>query len=275
MRFGFLLPNLLSPIAGAEALTTTARLAEFVGFDSIWTTDHILMPVEHPQYGHGTEAITTLAYLAGITQRITLGISVLVLPMRNPVILAKELATLAHLSGRELIVGVGVGWNEQEYGFLNANFHQRGKLADEYISILRTLWTQEHPVYDGTYKFSDTTFSPRPERVPLIWIGGESSAAIRRAALLGDGYHPNWRKAVDYGAVVREIRATSGGRKIMMSLRATFDLREGAGEMIEQLSRMREQGLEYPVVGFKHETLADLVGAMELFGREVMPELRN
>ena len=271
MRFGFILPNLISPIANAHTLVTTARLAELVGFDSIWATDHILMPNEFPQYGQGTEALATLAYLAGITQRVTLGLSVLVLPMRNPIVVAKELASLAHLSGRELIVGVGVGWNETEYNFLNANFHQRGKLLDESISILRTLWTQDNPTHDGTYKFSGASFSPRLNPPPQIWIGGESDAAIQRAAKLGDGYHPNWRKTGDYGAVVREIRAKCGERKITMSLRATFDMREGAKRVIEQLDALRAQGLEYPAVGFKHETLADLVSAIELFGREVIP----
>jgi len=275
MRFGYILPNLISPIANVTTLITTARLAELVGFDSIWATDHILMPVEHPQYGEGTEAITTLAYLAGITQRISLGLSVLVLPMRNPIVVAKELASLAHLSGRELIVGVGVGWNEQEYGYLNADFKRRGKLLDEYITILRKLWTEDHSAHDGTYKFSGATFSPRLNPPPAIWVGGESAAAIHRAAQVGDGYHPNDREHVNYGAVVREIREMSGGRQITMSLRTTFDFRNGnTAGVIEKLTRMREQGLEYPVVGFKHETLADLVSAIELFGREVIPALR-
>lgn len=274
MRFGLILPNLLSPVANAQTLITTARLAEQVGFDSIWATDHILMPVEHPQYGEGTEAITTLAYLAGITQKVTLGLSVLVLPMRNPIIAAKQLASLAHLAGRELIVGVGVGWNEREYGYLNANFKQRGKLVDEYISILRTLWTQEHPVHKGTYTFAGATFSPRLNPPPAIWIGGESAAALKRAATLGDGYQPNDRAHVDYGASVRQIRALSGDRKITMSVRVTLDLRLGTAGAIEKLKRLEMQGLEYPAVGFKHETLGELVSAMELFGREAMPALR-
>ena len=193
MRFGFLLPNLLSPIPYAAAITTTARLAEMVGFDSIWSTDHILMPDEFPQYGSGTELITTLTYVSAITHTVALGISVLVLPLRNPVIAAKELATLAHLAGRDLIVGIGVGWNATEYGYLNADFKHRGRLADEYIDIMQTLWTTDQPTYDGTYQFSGATFSPRLDPPPQIWIGGESDAALRRAARVGAGFHPNWR----------------------------------------------------------------------------------
>lgn len=100
MRFGFLLPNLLSPISQAHAIRTSARLAEAVGFDSIWATDHILMPQQYPQYGDGTESLVTLAYLAAATQRVSLGLSVLVLPLRNPLTVAKQIASIMHLSGR-------------------------------------------------------------------------------------------------------------------------------------------------------------------------------
>src|SRR6185369_5294299 len=109
-------------------------------------------------------------------------------------------------AGRQIILGVGVGWNETEYGYLNADFHKRGKLLDEYISILRTLWTQEHPAHDGTYHFSGVTFSPRPQPLPPIWIGGETDAAIERAIAVGDGYHPNHRANVNYGDIVKRIR---------------------------------------------------------------------
>ncbi len=271
MQFGFILPNLISPIANANALITTARLAELVGFDSIWTTDHILVPTEQPRYANGTEAITTLAYLAGITQRVTLGVSVLVLPMRNPILVAKQVASLAHLSGRAVILGVGVGWIQDEFEFLNANFQQRGKLLDEYISILRTLWTQENPAHDGTYKFSNALFSPRVIPPPQIWIGGESEAAIQRAAKLGDGYHPNLRDEMDYRAITQQIRAASSDRHVTMSLRTTLNMHDGATSIIEKFETLRAQGLEYPVVGFKHETLADLVNAIEVFGRDVIP----
>jgi probable F420-dependent oxidoreductase len=275
LRFGFVLPNLISPVANATALVTSAQRAEAAGFDSIWATDHILTPVEDTRYGEGTEAITTLAYLAGKTQRIGLGLSVLVLPMRNPVIVAKELASLAHLSRRELIVGVGVGWNEQEYGYLSADFSKRGKLLDEHITILRKLWTEDNPEHAGTFKFSGAKFSPRPVPTPPIWIGGESPSAISRAVRLGDGYHPNLRAIPDYGAVVREIRERSGDRHVTMSLRTTFDLRAGAEPALDTLRRLREIGLDYPVVGFKHETLAELVDAIEMFGRDVIPALRE
>lgn len=275
MKFGFILPNLLSPVANRNALVVAAQLADAVGFDSIWATDHILMPVEHPQYGEGTEAITTLAYLAPFAPHVTLGLSVLVLPMRNPIVAAKQIASLAHLANRAVIVGVGVGWNEQEYGYLNADFHKRGKLLDEYVTIMQTLWTQDHPTHDGIYKFSGATFSPRPAKPIQIWVGGETEAAIARAARIGDAYHPNWRAHTDFREVYGRVDVLSGGRKVTKSMRITFDLRKGVGKTLDELAELRAQGLEYPVVGFKHETLGDLVSAIELFGKEVMPKLRE
>lgn len=262
-------------MSDAEGIKTSAQLAEDVGLDSMWTTDHILMPFAYPQYGLGTEALSTLAYLAGMTRRIELGVSVLVLPMRNPLIVAKEIASIAHLAGRTLTVGVGVGWSRQEYGFLNADFHHRGKLLDEYITILRALWTQEKPEHHGTYNFSGVTFSPRLEKPPDIWVGGESDAAIQRAATIGDGYHPNWREHTDYGTTIKRLRAASHGRKVTASLRRTFDLGTlSATQVADELAALQAVGLEYPVVAFKHDTLAALTRSIEIFGRDVMPQLR-
>ncbi len=276
MRFGFTLPNILSPISHATAIKTSAQVAEAVGFDSIWASDHILMPDEFPQYGRGTESITTLAYLSGLTQSVVLGISVLVLPLRNPLIAAKELASLAHLSGRELIVGVGVGWNKDEYGYLNADFKRRGKLTDEYIRIMQHLWTQPHAPYDGTFRFSGATFSPHLDHPPRIWVGGESEAALKRTATYGEGFHPNWRlDDLSYGDKVRRIRELAPEKSITMSLRANVDMGDGAAKIIDQISQLRELGLDYPVVGIKHETLGDLVDGIEKFGQAVIPALRG
>ena len=276
MKFGFTLPNILSPISHATAIKISAELAEAVGFDSIWSSDHILMPDEFPQYGKGTESITTLAYLSGLTQKVTLGISVLVLPLRNPLIAAKELASLAHLSGRELIVGVGVGWNKDEYGYLNADFRHRGKLTDEYIRIMQHLWTQPRAPYDGTYRFSGATFSPQLDNPPRIWVGGESEAALKRTATFGEGFHPNWKLGdLSYGEKVRRIRELAPGKPVTMSLRANVDMSDGAAKIIDQISQLREVGLDYPVVGFKHETLGDLVDGIEQFGQDVIPALRD
>lgn len=275
MRFGFILPNILSPVSHAQAIRTTAQLAESVGFDSLWVSDHILMPAEHARYGSGSEALMTLAYVAGITQRVALGISVLILPMRNPLIAAKQIASLRELAGREVIAGLGVGWCKEEYDYLNADFHRRGALLDEYISILQTLWYDDTPAHSGTYRFDNALFAPRPPAPIPIWIGGTSDAAIQRAARSGAGYQPTGSldKPEVFAAQIKRLRELSDGRAITASLSARVDMNDGAQAVIDQFAPFREAGLEYPALRFQHETLDDLTRQIEAFGRDVLPVL--
>ncbi len=276
MRFGFILPNILSPVSHAQAVRTTARLAEDVGFDSLWVSDHILVPQEHARYGQGTEALMTLAYAAGITERVTFGLSVLILPMRDPILAAKQIASLQHLSGRTVIAGLGVGWCQEEYEFLNADFHQRGKVMDEYIEIMRKLWTEDQPEHSGSYTFANALFAPHPQPIPPVWIGGASEAALQRAAAVGDGYHPTaaFGKPEDFKRLVTRLRELSD-RPITISLSMRLDMNEGAAKVIDHLSELREIGLEYPALRLQHETLDDLTWQLEAFGREVIPTLQG
>ncbi len=128
----------------------------------------------------------------------------------------------------------------------------------------------------GTYRFSGATFSPHLDNPPRIWVGGESDAALKRVAAFGEGFHPNWKLGdLSYGEKVRRIRELAPDKPISMSLRANVDMSDGAAKIIDQISQLREVGLDYPVVGFKHETLGDLVDAIEQFGQEVIPALRD
>ena len=173
--------------------------------------DHVLQPnkvnspypysvtgdiLEAGQSGDGEwpEQITTLAFLAGVTERIRLVTSVMIIPYRNPILTAKMLSTLDMLSKGRLILGAGVGWMEEEFELLNANpFAERGAVTNEYLQAFIELWTQDDPKFDGEYvNFTDITFLPKPVQKPHppIWIGGQSKPAIRRAARLGNGWHP-------------------------------------------------------------------------------------
>ena len=136
--------------------------------------------------------MAVLAYLAGITSRVRLGTTVLVLPYRHPVVLAKELASIDQLSEGRLILGVGVGWAEAEFHILGAPFADRGRCTDEALRVMQTLWTQDAPEYSGPYcTFSDIIFQPKPVQQPVpIWVGGQSRAALRRTAQFASGWHP-------------------------------------------------------------------------------------
>jgi len=210
MEYGFYLPN---SGAGAEpdALADIAKLGDRLGFFCMVMPDHILQPnrinstypysltgdiLAAGQSGDGEwpEQITTLAYLAGVTERIRLVTSVMIIPYRNPILTAKMLSTLDMLSKGRLILGAGVGWMEEEFELLDAPpFAERGAVTNEYLQAFIELWTKDDPKFEGKYvNFSDITFLPKPVQKPYppIWIGGQSKPAIRRAAQIGDCWHP-------------------------------------------------------------------------------------
>ena len=210
MEYGFYLPN---SGAGVEpnALSDIAKLGDRLGFFCMVMPDHVLQPnqvrstypysltgdiLEAGQSGDGEwpEQITTLAYLAGITDRIKLVTSVMIIPYRNPILTAKMLSTLDMLSKGRLILGAGVGWMKEEFELLNTEpFAERGAVTNEYLRAFIELWTSDNPTFEGEYvNFSDITFLPKPVQKPHppIWIGGQSKPAIRRAAQIGNAWHP-------------------------------------------------------------------------------------
>jgi probable F420-dependent oxidoreductase len=184
-----------------------ARRAEALGYDSVWTADRIVIPWEiktpYP-YSEGAsfigppdrpflEPLTCLAFLAGGTEKILLGMSVLVMPYRHPLYWAKVATTIDHLSKGRLILGVGVGWMVEEFDALNAEFKDRGALSDEQLQIVKKLWEEEKPRFEGRYyRFDNIAFYPKPLQKPRIplWVGGEGNRAQRRAGQHGDAWFP-------------------------------------------------------------------------------------
>ena len=205
MEFGLHLAA-SGPGAEPENLIEFTQRAEALGFYCVTVADHIVIPrnISSPypytldgQYrgaGHHLEQMTVMSFLAGATRRIRLVASVMIAPYRHPVVAAKALATLDFLSQGRVILGLGVGWMKEEFELLGApRFEARGRVTDEYIKAFKELWTKENPAFRGDYcNFSSLTFLPKPVQKPHIpiWIGGHSKHAIRRAAELGDGWHP-------------------------------------------------------------------------------------
>ena len=221
MKIGFSLLNNWG-IDDAHALVGLAVRAEELGLDSVWVHDHVFN-VGHvfdriggrPYY----EPLTLLSFVAARTTRIRLGTSVLVLPYHNPIRLAKTAATLDVLSGGRLILGVGVGAIEQEMQAMGNAFTERGAFSDEAIAVMRKLWTQEDPSFDGKYsRFAGMKFSPKPLQKPSIpvVIGGVSPAAIRRAARVGDGWQPIGLSPEALGEAMAALReqAQAHGRDV-------------------------------------------------------------
>jgi probable F420-dependent oxidoreductase len=191
VHFGVILPNygLGSSVEGIRRVT---EAAEELGFDSVWTTEHIIVGAEAVDpYGRVYDPLVTLAWIAGWTERIGLGTSIILVPLHHPIHLAKEVATLQELSGGRVTLGVGMGWHKDEYDFMGIDFAGRGRRADEEIRIMRGLWGGERSFEGDHWSFHDATFEPRPSRQSEIWVGGSSARAIRRARELGDAWHPS------------------------------------------------------------------------------------
>jgi probable F420-dependent oxidoreductase len=190
-----------------DAFARRARLAEDAGFESIWVGDHIALPLDAPDdaYEARLEAVVALTYLAAVTTRVKLGLGVIILPQRQPVLLAKQLTSLDVLSGGRLIAGFGVGYLEKELGALGSALSERGARTDESLAAMRALWDEPVPAFDGRFvSFDGVLQRPRPAQAPHppIVIGGESPAAYRRASRDGDGWY-GWQQTPEQVAQIR------------------------------------------------------------------------
>src|SRR5215510_5460063 len=204
VEFGCHLP-VFGPVATRVNLLTFAREMESLGYESLWASDHVVVPhairSRYPYNATGQfplppdatflEPLTALGMVAAVTERVRLGTTVLVLPHRHPVLAAKALATLDHLSGGRVILGAGVGWMREEIELLGAPFDRRGAWTDEAIHVMRACWRYERTQFRGEFfAFDDVGVFPKLTRGDIpIWIGGHTPRALKRVATLGDGWH--------------------------------------------------------------------------------------
>ncbi|MBI4523334.1 MAG: TIGR03619 family F420-dependent LLM class oxidoreductase [Deltaproteobacteria bacterium] len=199
MKLGITLLN-FGPAATPESLARSAGLAEALGYHLVTISDHVaLTPDVQSQYpAPFYDPLITLAWLAANTSKIELGTSALVVPYRHPLNTAKMASNIDRLSNGRFILGVGVGWAEQEYKVLGVPFRQRGEVADDYLRAIKTFWTTDVATCEGKFvSFRDVHTAPKPVRSPHppIWIGGSSQAAIRRAVRYGNAWHPLYVRA--------------------------------------------------------------------------------
>jgi probable F420-dependent oxidoreductase len=296
MRFGLAAPN-FRELATPEFLRRFSQCAEEFGYDSLWVADHLVVPVDvEAQFGSTFyEPFTTLAYLAGMTGRIRLGVSAAVLPYRNPVHQAKIISTLDALSGGRAIIAVAAGWSEAEMRALGAPFHRRGAVTDEYLQVFRELWRNPPPSFDGrTVKVSGVVFEPKPMQDPFpLWGAGNSAAAIRRAARFCQGWHPRRRTVQEVRDGVRLLSTLAdafgrGAERFEVAPRVplAFDRRPGASgfpitgsadEIAAWIARYEEAGATYLVLDtFGSAEVGDLtpqqvLDTLQRFAAEVMP----
>ncbi len=316
MQFGLSLPG-RGPLATPDAVVALARKAESLRYASLFVSDHVVIPVETaPVYpysptGHFPsdwaqgylEPVTVMSYLAGATSKIRLGTSVLIVPYRNPVVTAKMLATLDVLSGGRIILGAGVGWMREEFEALQAPpFAERGRVTDEYLRLMRECWTREPVEFSSAaYRLSRVSAMPKPLQkggIP-IWIGGHTDAALRRAAELGDAWHPIGLRPPamlypeEYGEKVKRLHdwARRAGREpqgIALTFRAPLQLvsrraktpagdrlpfRGTAPGVVQDIRAYQRLGVTHFVFDPVPEDLRERIAMMERFAEEVRPKV--
>jgi probable F420-dependent oxidoreductase len=287
MKFGIIFANTGPAAVDAEYLSELARLAEESGFESLWTVEHVVVPAGYEsQYPYSRDGrmpggedvpipdpLVWLAFAAAATRTIRLATGILILPQRNPVVLAKEVATLDVLSGGRVTLGVGVGWLKEEFDALGVPFDERGARTDEYVEALRSLWRDPEPTYSGKFASFDRAKSyPKPAQAggPPVVIGGHTRAAARRAGRLGDGFFPGRGALADLGGLLEELRvsAKDAGRdpdSIEITAGGAMD-----PEGIKPYADLGVSRMVVPPLGYDLDTLRE---QLPRFGENVISKL--
>jgi probable F420-dependent oxidoreductase len=307
MLFGLVLPH-FRQVAAASAVRDVAQAAEAGGFASLWVTDRAAIPLGPVNRRFGPsffDPYVTLSYVAGITSRVRLGASVFVLPFRQPVIAARALASLDQFSAGRLIVGAGAGWMAQEFAAAGVPFHRRGRLTDEYLDAMLALWSSPVASFAGpTVRFENLVSEPRPVQQPHppIWVGGGTSAALRRTVRYAAAWHGSPQPLPELTAIIAALReeAERQGRApadIALTTRAPLLLQtrgraadpdDGAGYPAGTPDQVAAAIHRYAAAGFSEivfdtffghpaldgATPAAILAVLDLFSRTVLPVFR-
>jgi len=298
MKIGVWIPN-CRHLATPEIIRTTAVRAEALGYDSVWVSDHVVVP--HANVVNFGETIfdplITLGVVAGATRRVQLGTTVLIIPYRNAVVTAKMISSLDALSGGRVLFGIGAGWVAAESAMLGLPFKERGAMTDEYLRAMQELWTSRRPAFNGAYtQFNDLVFEPKPIQKPHppIWVGGHSKAALRRTAEFGAAWHPINRPVEELRASQAEIArlCQARGRANVPALTLRNDVRilrpgetapksahagrvlaGSPADLVEQIGELTAVGVEHLVCEFLAADGGELEEQMAVFAERVRPRL--
>lgn len=285
MKIGFCIPN-YGRAASKEAIDECAKLAENASYAHVWTTDHLLIPEQFSSpYGNCLESLATLSYVAGKTENVGLGTSIIVFPMREVVLFAKQAAALQTLSNGRLMLGLGAGWNAEEFQNLRADFKGRGQYYDEGIQLFRWLMKGNSEFKGDYYSISDGVFSPLPEKTIPLFFGGNGGPSLRRAAKFGDGWHPVGASPDQVKKGVKRLsRLTDKKMKIVLRIAVNFkektikareketrsSLSGSSKEIITQISAYKRAGVTDLVCYFGDRTLDQINDDARKFASEVL-----
>lgn len=300
MKLGICVPHYGRPIEVGRMLEVVRR-AEARGLDSAWVTDHVIVPRDAVLIyrDHMLDPLAVLPWLAGVTERITLGTSVVILPYRSPIPVAKLLASVDVLSGGRLVVGVAIGWFEAEFAALGVPFRERVSRSEEAIELMRALWTQEHPeIETRRHHLHGLRASPLPLQRPRppLWIGGGSDGAFRRVARLGDGWHATsmtpeafsqgmeavrryWKEAGREGEPVWSLRVPvflDGVHRPavdMAFLRGRYAIAGSVPAVTEELRRFQALGCAHVALEVSYSVYPAILETIDALAEEVKPRL--
>jgi probable F420-dependent oxidoreductase len=299
MNFGVWIPN-CRHLATPDIIRATAVRAEQQGYDSVWVSDHVVVPRANVvNFGETVfDPLVTLAVVAGATRRVRLGTTVLIVPYRNAVVTAKMISSLDALSEGRVTVGIGAGWVAAESAMLGVPFAERGAMTDEYLRAMQELWTSPAPSFAGKYTaFSGLVFEPKPAQKPHppIWVGGHSRAALRRTVEFGAAWHPINRPPAELRSgrleLVRlcqargrsttpavtlrnDVRIVRPGETPPASAHAGRVIAGEASAVVDQLAELAECGVEHLVLEFLAADGRDLEAQMAAFAEHVRPRVR-
>lgn len=282
MKFGVMFSNVaaFAEPEGARALATTA---EEVGFESVWTVEHAVVPKgyesAYPYSPSGKmpggefialpDPFVWLSYVAALTSTIKLGTGIAILPQRNPVITAKEVASLDRLSSGRVLLGVGAGWLAEEFAALGVPFERRGDRLDEYIKALRVLWSDESPTFSGEFvSFTDCVCLPQPTggSVPIV-IGGHTPRAARRAGELGDGFFPGSAKPDELATLLDIMRRSAKGAGRDPD---AIEITVGGGFTVEQARTLADLGVDRALIAPMAFDAEGIARQLTTFAEEVI-----
>jgi probable F420-dependent oxidoreductase len=269
-----------------SGLAAVAKKAEELGYESLWIPEHILMPIEYKSrypYANGRLAappetplhdpMLALAYVAAVTTRIKLATGVFVVPLRNPYTTAKAVASLDTLSGGRFIFGIGIGWLEEEFAAVGMNFEQRAARAREYIALMKEIWTQDTPRFEGKTQKLLPTFKCYPHPVqkpyPPLVFGGNTEASYKRAAQLGDGWYGIAENIDATAKVIARLREHERNEKRDKPLEITLAPRLAGQPSLSDIKRLKEIGADRLIIAAGMGT-KDSLTAMERFRDQVI-----
>jgi probable F420-dependent oxidoreductase len=288
MDLGLALPNFPEG-ASREGLEAGAEIAERLGWSTVWTTDHVLVPIKDAgDYGRIYEAILSLAWIGAKYSQVRLATSVIVIPQRNAVLVAKELATLDALTGGRVIAGIGGGWNEKEYANIGMadRFRVRGSYIEETVALWRHLWSGSTDPFRGRFhQFEDFAFGPLPDqgaKLPIV-IGGRVPTAVERAGRIADGYHSSTTSPTQYAErvpILREAAKAAGRPMPWLTARVRvvdtpgdkfYAIRGTPEEMADEVRAYSALGVEHLALWFGTTDPEELEVRAERFAHDVAP----